>query len=267
MNPTYNAALSFLAGSYDKPEPPPAPINVAPPVEAGSSAPKSKDEAPITKKSPIVLPPDMPSKGTYDAPTFLALIRDIPTSPTGLGALSTRRHRERLDSDGKTVLLDSAPYVTFAEHRANAIRAIAGYVGFDPSRDFGEQDAAARRRAALAINPIKAAPFKRCLVNVSIGGFVAGMPHELGKRIQDLLARERNAVAAMLAWRKVSDQLTFAKTAREWLDVEEDKLVALCASVKGDPSTLVPTCASFAAIEEERITQIRADLASLAGKL
>lgn len=188
-------------------------------------APKKVEAAPIHNKSntPGMV---MPDRGTLGARDFLLAMRNA----------------------GKRVTAEGKPFVDQREVRNDQIKAIhaffyqetkAGrvFVGYDPKRDFGSQDTAARALAQRELRgPVKVS--EHTAPSRTLGGYVAGMPDHKARTLANLQGREVAAVDAMLQHQKDADDVSRSASDRE-------------------------LSAGLAEVERERLTQIRADIAAL----
>jgi hypothetical protein len=128
-----------------------------------------------------------------------------------------------------------------ATDRNSKIRNIAAFCGFDNRQDFGSQELAATMQANRQLRGApKALAFPVHSVQPTIAGYVAGSRDEVAKRKEDLRGRTVYTTERML---------DFQRQARE----------ALAA---GD-MTNAHYAGSMAKVEEERLSQIHSDLASL----
>lgn len=88
--------------------------------------------------------------------------------------------------------------MNIAKDRDEKVIAISGFVGFDVAKPIGEQEVLAFAEAKRIMRPITVdANEPRRRATPSVAGFVAGMPDSNRKQIENLLARERQAVCAM----------------------------------------------------------------------
>jgi hypothetical protein len=126
-----------------------------------------------------------------------------------------------------------------ASTRDQQIQAIAGYCGFDRHGDFGSQELAARMQAQRALKG-GVSPLTRPVNTAvpTVAGFVAGVPDGMARKVADLLARERMAAEA----------------------IGEHEQIAANAEVDAATRSYH---AQLALVEQGRISQIRADLATL----
>jgi hypothetical protein len=238
-NASREAALAMLAATYGSNPLPDAaePIIVVLPTKV--KAPKvaktpkgkrvSKDAAPKTLSS-AVLPSNMPAIGSIDAQTFLLTLR-------GVGM------RSKEDTNAVTGEVFIRRFHDPSFNREDTIKAIHAFIGYDVAGDFGAQDVAARAEAQRQLrgNVVPAQYHRRggACVAPSIQGYTAGAPDFAAKRKADLLGRERHSV---------NERLRHLKNA-------------------ADPAFVAPTNeaapALMAALEEERLVEIRKDLDSL----
>jgi hypothetical protein len=92
--------------------------------------------------------------------------------------------------------------------RNDMIRNIAGYVGYDPCKEFGEQEYWARNQAKKELSPIKEekTPPSGKRVSATIRGYVAGMPNERAKKLNDLQGRLHLAMSMAAEHRTLAKQ-------------------------------------------------------------
>lgn len=229
--------LALLAASYGKPADKVVEQATKPRAAKASKPSKlaavkaSAEEKPAPQKREVpaaYLPIALPPVGTYTATEFLAKVRAI--GPIFVGNHATVDDAARVqDACGNGF--------SFVQRRDAAMALIAGFVGFDRSRDFGVQLDMARDRAVAML---RGTPKVRHSATVTVAGYVAGMPDEQGKRVGDLLARERLAAETMAEHEQASkDHMARGDTAN--------------ASIE----------AQLALVEQARLTQIRADLRAL----
>lgn len=119
--------------------------------------------------------------------------------------------------------------------RDDSIAAIAAFIGYDRSQDFGPQELHAKSEATKQIKPVVAGQDRK--IRATVQGFVKGAPDYTARKIADLEGREALAAAAM---------------------IEQEKLakVATTLETKFHHQTL-------AKLERERITSIQEELAAL----
>lgn len=234
-----DAALAMLAATYHVeplPEAAEKIVVILPAKAAKVKAPKpikgkkaSKDAAPKTQAS-AVLPINMPEVGSLTAEQFLLALRDCGKRVKEDTNLITGEVTQRHIFDSFLV-------------REDSIRAIHAFIGYDAALNFGEQDVAARAEAQRRIrgNVVPAAYHRRGGASVapSIQGYVAGNPDHLAKRKVDLEARERLSVSERLRHLKNAGNASFV-------------------SPTGEAAPAI-----MAALEEERLNEIRKDLDSL----
>ena len=218
-------------------------------VKAAKSAATGEQAAP-KNAAPAVLPPNLPMKGTYDGRAFLMVLRSA----------GMRSKEVKNEVTGEVT---QQQYHDPSLTREDTIKAIAGFVGYDAAGDFGEQDLAARAAAQRELKPVTPQEYKRTLVAPTVAGYVAGMPNATAKLAVDLEARERLAADAMAAFEKVNDAPSFEKAIRDHFTGEAASIGALVGVVKADPSKASTIAGELAAIEQERIRQIRTDIRAL----
>lgn len=185
------------------------PAKVKAPKSDGSQAAPSSHGA-AAKVVPSI---ELPSVGTYDAVSF---------------TLAMRNAGKRVTSNGK-------PIYDASLVREDQIKAIAGYIGYTLSDNFGTQELRAKMAAQRTMVPVKAGVERSSLPSVQ--GFVSGLPDHNQRLIQDLQGRERLAVDAMV-------------------DHDRQALVAKTTEEKNFHSTM-------AQVERERLESIRKDLSHL----
>jgi hypothetical protein len=227
-------ALAAATASYDRPEP-----KVTP----------SKPSKPRAKVVPSVNvtaePLCAPSADGAKAPVVNDTAPRTVAIPA-LGSLSAEGFIEALRSAGKR---QDATGKTITDHnmiRPDETLALYAYCGYQVKESHGTQLDNAKRRAQRSIKVAKGevqagkaddAPYARG-VAPTMAGFVSGMPDELAKQIQDLLARERLTAETM------------AEHIRHARDEEKSDHERNAAS-------------GLAALEKARLNQIRKDLAAL----
>lgn len=183
------------------------------------------EAAPIQHKSntPGIV---MPDRGTLDAKGFLLAMRNA----------------------GKRISETGAPFVDQREVRNDQIKAIHAFfyefrkgvkvaIGYDPNRDFGSQDTAARM---LAQRELRGAPKVSEVTAPSrtMGGYVAGMPDMKGRKLLHLQGQEAMAAERMIDYMKDADDVRRSASERE-------------------------LSAALAKVEEERLSHIRTQISEL----
>lgn len=88
-----------------------------------------------------------------------------------------------------------------AKNRNESIEAIHAYTGYDMAKDFGTQEYQAKAQAARELKPITYQP----KVKATAQGYVAGMPNNGAKFVQNLKARERVAVEGIIEHTKAAE--------------------------------------------------------------
>jgi hypothetical protein len=144
--------------------------------------------APIHHK-PAVFGVTMPERNTLDAKGFLLACRDA-------GKRSFEKTNEVTGEVHTIVKRDESKV------REDIIKAIHAYVGYDQSRDFGSQEAAARAKANREASGrvVTAGPSRDEVkaASRSVAGYVHGMPLPAQKLLANLRAREQAAAEAMI---------------------------------------------------------------------
>lgn len=178
-------------------------------VSTGNGSEASKNKEPGPKCEPL------PTKGQIGPQEFLKSL-----------ALCGKR------ANDKGVMLFQGATV----QRDDEMRLISSFIGWNPRELHGTQLENARREAHLALKPVTGKAFKRG-VSATMAGFIAGLPDNQQKLIQDLLAREQIAAKAM-----VDHEMTIANT------------------LPSNPAHILAK--GLLTLEQERIAQIRKDLAA-----
>jgi hypothetical protein len=218
MSNGHNVAMSLMLATY-----------ATPPETVKVQSVKVKADKPPMRKLRTV--ESLPSNGGNTTPKMVTTI-PLPVKDS----LDARAFLLAMRTAGQRCTADGKVYTDPAHIRNDQIIAIAGFIGWDNSLDFGTQDSTARLKATSDLHPMPATPaFRR--INNSIVGYVSGMPNETAKRLGDLQGRERLAVDTM------SEHVKLAKEATNDQD-------------KGMHEAL-------AQVEEERLVQIRKDLLDL----
>lgn len=123
--------------------------------------------------------------------------------------------------------------------RDEAVCAIAGFIGYDARLSFAENEMAAKQAAKGVIRPVSAEGPTRAeqqAANRSAKGYVSGMPDGLRRKVQDLLGREQLAV---------DTRQEHVRDARDHKRPIAQRKLSI----------------GLARLENERLVQIRADLA------
>lgn len=131
--------------------------------------------------------PALPIAGTVDASTFMQMMRT---------AGQRRNDKGRLFTDQSFV-------------RNDQIKAIAAYIGYDNSKNFGPQEQAARAKAnrELSGRPIQGQTIEeKRAVSRSLHGFVAGVPDMQAKTLADLRGRETFLTDSMIEAHKAGNR-------------------------------------------------------------
>ncbi len=158
-----------------------------------------------------------------------------PTTPSPNGAVPTIALPAAGTIGAKAFIM----MMNRAKSREESIIAIASYIGYDGRLTYAEQEMTAKLRAKGEISPVKVTGPSREEIRSaqrSATGYVAGMPDMIRKTVQDLIGRENLAV--MTRNDHVRDARDHSRT-----------MTARKLSI------------GLARLEQERLTQIRADLA------
>jgi hypothetical protein len=173
---------------------------------AAEPAPRSEPKAAAPSPNGKAASPKLPAAGTIGAKAFLLMMRG-------------------------------------AKSRDEKISAIAAFVGYDGRQDFAAQEMAATAKAKGQICPVKAdGPSREEIRSAqrSAQGYVAGMPNNQRKLVQDLLGRENLAVHTR------NDHVRDARDHKRSMSARKLSI-------------------GLARLEAERLIQIRADLARFVG--
>lgn len=233
--------LSLIAASYvvkeeeieTLPREPKASKVKLPKMAKASKEVKQADK-PIASE---VLPDHMIPKGTYDGEQFLLAIRDA----------GKRRFEGRIVFDASFV-------------REDTIRAIGGYLGFDPSRSFGAQELECRQAAQRERVAIKGARYSRTTIAPTTAGYVAGSYDNCAKRKSNLEAREQLVAAAIAGYNVVQGKASFAKAIeKHYHGANPVQLIAAC----GDDATAIKMAQELISLESARLKEIRAELETI----
>lgn len=193
----------------------------------GAVTPKVK----VSKEKPTALPnkqgedklPKQDKSVTSTAPSPERLAHTPQALPTR-GALTARQFLVAMRAKGAT--------------QQEKMNAIAGFIGWDRSRLYGEQESAAFQAAKRDIHGIDTSGLTReeaKNVNRSVQGFVAGLPDDAQKQVSDLQARERLALSEMSKWdaiaknEELSDE-TRAE-AKEMANLEQERVYSIGADL------------------------------------
>lgn len=202
MSTAHDAALAFCLSSYA--------VTGSPTVEKAASKPASK----VRAKSVSTF------NGTVAAPA------------------SNANHPPVVRQTIQAGTLDAASFLVAmrrAKNREECQAVIAAYVGYDHTSPYGEQDSRARSKAQLELNPVTSATKAHFRgASVSVGGFIHGMPEQTVRHIQNLLGRERLAVAAMTAHQDAARKTNCPNELRLYTglaQVESERLIAIRADL------------------------------------
>lgn len=139
----------------------------------------------------------------------------------------------------KGAVRKSGFYTDPTKVREDQIKAIHAYVGYDTTSDFGPQEMNARAKAnreltGKAFGGPSLAETK--LAHKTAKGFIAGMPATFEAKRDNLLARERVAVATMILHENSVQEETRSIAERELscglADAEAERLTAIRTDLK-----------------------------------
>ncbi len=214
MTTATNAALAFVLSSYAKSEATPAKVEVKETKPSKSRAKKVQvQSAPVTPK---------------------VVVSEATPSPNGGTAKVVMPEVGSLEAKGFLLMMRNA------KTQNERIMAIQAYCGYDMRQPYGNQEMIATMRAKRELNPINTAGpsmAEKRQASRSAAGYVAGMPDNQRRIVQDLLAREK------MAAEKRDEHVRIARRNKD-LSWEERKLNL-----------------GLARLENERLASIRADLA------
>ena len=206
-------------------------IRNAPKSDSGKARKGSKsfgEKAPICKPNANPGTPGLtlPETGTLDAAGFMK-------------ALHSAGMRETLvDYKGEQVKrMVRQPQ----EVRNDEIKAIAAYIGYNPREEFAGQHLAASNKANAELNPAKALrnfttrnEERGALRSVAV--YCSGLPDHKARALQNLLAREKEAVDAMIQHGKDADDQTRTLAERTLstglAEAERERLIHIREDIK-----------------------------------
>lgn len=173
-------------GNGNKPAKPGKAAKVAPvSITTGAMlAPSNNPDA------PVITGPVLPLKGTYDARRFITAFRD---------AKGNEAHNQR-------------------------IQAIAGFVGYESRESYSANESRAMfqyRKDLLGVTPGKDRTQRSA--DLTVKGYVKGLPDALSTQIENLKARERIVVSDIAAANKRAQDETLS--ASERAEAEAERLV------------------------------------------
>jgi len=194
--------------------------------ETAASKKKGPSKAPIQQKSVganiKVQGLFLMEKGSLGPVGFLRAMKDAGRRP----------FEATLPNGEKRTVIKIDP----SKVRDDQVMAIAAYNGWDPSKNFGEQEVFARMAANREIALSNGAKPEqgdsivatRRAVNRSLSGYVNGMPDHTQRAIANLTAQERETVEALVEHNRsqVRDQAWLANAA-----IIEAKLVSIRAQL------------------------------------
>ena len=160
-------------------------------AQRAANPPKKRgSRAPIHSAKPlsaIALGFLLPEKGSLSATDFISAMRHA----------------------GRRFNQDGMPYTNQGEVRHDLIKAIAGFIGFDPRLDFGQQETAARSEAQRQITGKVKAGIDRAIqksAERSMSGYVHGSPNSSDKHLNNLLAQVHQVTDALLDFQKAGNE-------------------------------------------------------------
>jgi hypothetical protein len=195
-------------------------------LRASKKSAKSGAQVTPIHDKPAVFGVALPERNTLDAKGFLFAVRDA--GKRGFEATNEVTGEVRI-----TVKVDQGKV------RDDIIRAIHAYCGYDTRRNFGSQDIEARAKAQRELRggvaPGPTREEQRAAARTMLG-FVAGMPDDTARFLQNLLAREVTSAEALIQHEKdaadpkrsTADRLLSKGLA----EVEQDRLTHIRADIK-----------------------------------
>ena len=156
--------------------------------------------------------PKIKAKKLPKAPTVTTTAAALGLYGIIAGTLDASGFMVAMRSAGKRLNESGFPYTAPLEVRGDLIKAIAGYVGYDPRADFGTQETAARAKAQRELSGCKVTAGPSTLRNASksLDGFVAGLPNHHAKALANLLAQRASTVDAIAAASAAGDETRLA---------------------------------------------------------
>jgi hypothetical protein len=190
--------------------------------------------ATVTITSQKLVKVERPKKGKVIRAAKAAEPTAKPVAPSPNAAMATSKLPPAGTIGAKAFMM----MMVRAKSRDERIAAIAAYIGYQTGGDFATQEMLATIRAKGEISPIKVAPTQEPVQTArhSAAGYVAGIPDNTRRMVLDLLGRENLAVSTR------NDNVREARN--HSLSMAERKLAI-----------------GLARLEQERLVQIRADLA------
>lgn len=250
--------LAGMVASYQEP---------APKVRA-TKAPKAVKAIKVAKaasaETVVVIPASNGHEGEIEVKLTPALI--LPE----VGTLNATEFQVALRNAGRRVDAQGRPFTNQEELRDDQIKAIAGYCGYDLSKDFGSQDLAARSKAVREIRGSSDTGPTRSEVRrvmASTGGYVAGLPDNHAKALANLQARERLAVAELIDNDAKAGSLSGSRYYGAEVLPRVKGEIELPAMVNAAPSEQARgTAVAMTQVERERLLSIRKDLSDFSGE-
>lgn len=225
MTTAKNLALSVALASYARPET--APEGTVLSVQRLVQVDRPKKGRAISAKASTVKPVVAAEPTVESAPQ--------PTNPSPNGKVVGIALPAAGTIGAKAFIMMMNRAKSLDEKRV----AIAAFIGYDGRLTFAEQELTANAKAKAEISPVKVTGPSREEIRTaqrSAVGYVAGMPDALKRTVQDLVGRENLAV---------DERNRHVREARDNTRSWADRKLSI----------------GLARLEQERLTQIRADLA------
>lgn len=199
----------------------------------------SEDKAPKAPKAPKVKAPKVERIPSDNAASGKAMVQSSPKMVGTPGTLDATAFVLAMRNAGKRPNDKGVMISDPSKVKGDEVQAIGDFIGYDVRLPHGENlfraNMAAKRSPSDNAGPSRSEVRR---AQASIVGFVAGVPDNAARHLQNLQARERLAVEAIIGFQK---EATSAKTAEERA-MAEAKL----------------------ALEQGRLSSIREDLDRLA---
>ena len=166
------------------------------PKKEGKAKPTHSEKAQVVKHKTGegIFGLSLPEKGTITAADFIIAIRNVGKRPF-----------QAINMLGDTITVIK---VDASQVRNDTIKAIAGFVGYDPRESFAGQDTAARQEAARQIGYARTngATYKEERQTFrTVQGYTAGVADHNAKRLADLKAQETAIVERIIGHEKVGE--------------------------------------------------------------
>lgn len=219
MSVTQAAALSFMMGQH-----------------MAEEQARDAQREPETSTEVTMVP--RPSKPRKVSTSYIAAVASHSIHQPEVKATIPSSHPEKGSLEARGFILA----MRRAKTRSESIFAIAAFIGYDNSKDFGSQELAAMSAAKRELSgPTHCvSPAEKRATFRSLTGFVAGLPDTTQRKVADLLARETASAEALISHEKDA-----ADSSRTTADRTLSK--------------------GLAEVERERLGEIRKDLQGLGG--